>query len=41
VRSTCGEALAGPMVQTIRVRRTWVISEPQWPDGPKLGAGDR
>jgi hypothetical protein len=29
VRSTAGEALAGPMVQTIRVRRTWLIGEPQ------------
>src|SRR5258708_39396032 len=25
VRSTAGEALAGPMVHTMRVRRTWVI----------------
>src|SRR6202035_4913303 len=25
VRSTAGEALAGPIVHTIRVRRTWVI----------------
>ena len=41
VRSTAGEALAGPMVHTIRVRRTGFISGPPWPDGSQLGAGDR
>ena len=33
VRSTAGEALDGPIVQTMRVRRIWLTSEPQWPDG--------
>ena len=41
MRSTPGDELDGPMVQTIRVLRTCVTGEPRWPDGPQLGAGDR
>ncbi len=43
VRSVAGDELDGPMVQTMRVLRTWLslTGEPRWPDGPQLGAGDR
>jgi len=40
-RSTCGDELDGPMVQTIRVRRTTLTSELRWPAGQQLGAVDR
>jgi hypothetical protein len=41
MRSTAGDELDGPMVHTMRVPRIWLTSEPRWPDGPQLGAGDR
>jgi len=38
-RSTCGDELEGPIVQTMRVRR--FTRGPHWSPGQQIGASDR